>query len=294
MFHDPTLDDLIPEQRRVVAALGQGGPPAPPASSLLPASNQTIPGKPRRQIRVIRPPGEVRGVMLHMHGGGFVFGTAQMADGMNSYLAREAGIVSVSVDYRLAPANPHPAALEDCVHTALWLVEGARALFGSERLLIGGDSAGATLAVLALLALRDNHDAAKKFCGAAFNSGIYDFGQTPSQRQSTDGMFLSPARLRAMPESAFPGVTGEALREPQYSPLYARLHGLPPAIFSVGAHDSVLDDSLFMAQRWSAAGNSADLEVYPEAPHIFMNLPTAMAAEARWRMSRFLAACLRR
>lgn len=294
MIHDPALDDLILEQRRVLAALGESGPPSTPASALLPASNQTLPGTPRRHIRVIRPPGEVRGVLLHMHAGGFIFGNAQMADGLNSYLAREASLATVSVDYRLAPAHPFPAPLEDCVQVALWLIDGARALFGSDRLLIAGDSVGATLAVLTLLALRDEHDAAKKFAGAAFNSGIYDFGQTPSQRQSTDTMFLSPARLRSMPESAFPGVTGEGLRDPRYSPLYARLHGLPPAIFSVGAHDSVLDDSLFMAQRWRVAGNTADLEVYPEAPHIFMNLPTAMAAEARWRMSRFLAACLRR
>jgi len=292
MLHDPALDELIAEQRRVLATLGEGGPP--PASALLPATNQTIPGKLRRLIRVIRPPGEVRGVLLHMHGGGFIAGNAQMADGINSYLAREAGIATVSVEYRLAPANPHPAALDDCIHSALWLIESARALLGCERLLMAGDSAGATLAALTLVALRDQHDAAKKFCGVAFNAGIYDFGQTPSQRYSTESMFLSPARLRSITDSAFPGVTGEALRDPQYSPLYARLHGLPPAIFSVGAQDAVLDDTLFMAQRWRAAGNSADIEVYPEAPHLFMNLPTAMAAEARWRMSRFLAACLRR
>jgi len=294
MIQDPALAELVAEQRQVVAALGEGGPPPPPPATLLPASNQTLPGTPSRQIRIIRPPGEVRGVMLHMHGGGFVFGTAQMADGMNSYLAREAGIASVSVEYRLAPANPHPAALDDCVHTALWLVEGSRALFACERLLIAGDSVGATLAAMTLLVLRDQHDAASKFCGAALTAGIYDFGQTPSQRQSTDALFLSPTRLRAMHESEFPGVTGEALRDPRYSPLYARLNGLPPAIFSVGAQDAVLDDSLFMAQRWRAAGNAADLEVYPEAPHIFMGLPTAMAAEARWRVLRFLSACLRR
>lgn len=294
MIHDPALDDLIAEQRHVLAALGESGPPATPPATLLPASNQTIPGKPRRHIRVIRPPGEVRGVLLHMHAGGFTVGNAQMADGINSYLAREASIATVSVDYRLAPANPYPAPLEDCVHVALWLIQDARTLFGSDRLLVAGDSVGATLAVQTLLALRDGHDAAKKFCGAALNSGLYDFGQTPSQRLSTEAMFLSPARLRAMPENAFPGVTGEALRDPKYSPLYARLHGLPPAIFSVGSQDAVLDDTLFMVQRWRAAGNTADLEVYPESPHIFMNLPTAMAAEARWRMSRFLAACLRR
>jgi acetyl esterase len=233
-------------------------------------------------------------VMLHVHGGGFQFGTAQMADGMNSYLARESAIVTVSVEYRLAPAHPHPAALEDCVACAQWLISEAQVLFGTDRLLIAGDSAGATLAVLTLLHLRDQHDAARRFCGASLVAGVYDFGQTPSQRQATDAHFLSPARLRGMPEVAFPGVTGEALRDPQRSPLYARLTGLPPALFSVGSGDSVIDDSLFMAQRWRAAGNKADLEVYPESPHTFMNLPTAMAAEARWRVARFLAACVRR
>jgi acetyl esterase/lipase len=294
MIHDRALDELIDEQRRVMATLGDAAPPAPAASSLLSATDHTLPGKPRRQVRVIRPPGEVRGALLHIHGGGFVVGNPQMADGMNSYLAREASVVVVSVDYRLAPANPHPAALEDCVRAALWLIEGARAQLKTERLLIAGDSVGATLAVMTLIELRDQHEAAKRFCGASLNSGVYDFGQTPSQRMATASMFLSPARLRGMPEAAFPGVSGEDLRDARYSPLYARLHGLPPAIFSVGGHDSVLDDTLFIAQRWRAAGNAAELEVYPEAPHTFMNLPTAMAAEARWRVSRFLAACLRR
>lgn len=293
MISDPALDALVPEQRRVMAALGEAIPPPDPAT-LLAASNQDVPGNPRRTVRVIRPPGEVRGVLLHIHGGGFQFGDARMADGMNSYLAREVSVATVSVEYRLAPAHPHPAALEDCVACALWLVSEAQALFGTARLLIAGDSAGATLAVLTLLALRDQHDAAGHFRGASLVAGVYDFAQTPSQRQATDAHFLSPARLRAMPEVAFPGITGEALRDARYSPLYARLQGLPPAIFSVGGNDSVLDDSLFMAQRWRAAGNPADLEVYPDAPHPFMSLPTAMAAEAGRRVARFLTACLRR
>jgi acetyl esterase/lipase len=277
----------------VVAQLGDNIPP-PSGPAPLPAVDQAFPGRASRTVRVIRPPGEVRGVMLHIHGGGFQFGAAQMADGMNSFLARESAVVTVSVEYRLAPAHPHPAALEDCVDCALWLISEAPVLFGSDRLLIAGESSGATLAVLTLLALRDRHDAARRVCGASLVGGVYDFGQTPSQREATEAHFLSPARLRAMPAVAFPGVSGEALRDPCYSPLYARLQGMPPALFSVGEADSVRDDSLFMTQRWRAAGNQADIEVYPEAPHTFIDLPTAMAAEARRRVARFLDACLRR
>jgi acetyl esterase len=90
----------------------------------------------------------------------------------------------------------------------------------------------------------------------------------------------------------FPGVAGEALRDPSISSLYADLSGLPPAIFSVGTNDSVLDDSLFMAARWEAAGNRAELQVYPEGTHLFMAYPTQMAAESRRRKAAFLASCL--
>lgn len=69
----------------------------------------------------------------------------------------------------------------------------------------------------------------------------------------------------------------EQRRTPDISPLYAALHDLPPALFAVGALDPLLDDSLFMSQRWRAAGNQAQLTVYPEAPHGFIRLPVAAA-----------------
>jgi acetyl esterase len=115
---------------------------------------------------------------------------------------------------------------------------------------------------------------------------------TPSQRRSTSTLFLSPERLRATVAAAFPGREPEALRDPQLSPLYADLRGLPPALFSIGTEDAVLDDSLFMAMRWRAAGNLAELAVYPEGPHLFLQLPTQMAVEGQRRIAAFLGRCI--
>jgi acetyl esterase len=290
MIYDPALEPLIAEQRKAQAALAEGPPPAP--AFVLPAVLLALPGEPALKVRIIRPPGALRGALLHIHAGGFTFGTPAMADGGNSELARAAALAVVSVDYRLAPEHPHPAALDDCERAALWLLANAATEFGTERLLIGGESVGASLAVLTLLRLRDQHAAARRFCGANLALGNYDFSGTPSQRHSTSALFLSPERLRATVAAAFPGRDADALRDPAISPLYASLAGLPAAIFSVGTQDAVLDDSLFMAQRWQAAGNRAELQVYPEATHQFLLLHTAMALEGRRRIAAFLSACL--
>jgi acetyl esterase/lipase len=98
--------------------------------------------------------------------------------------------------------------------------------------------------------------------------------------------------LRATVEGEFPGCSSEELRDGAISTLYADLRGLPPAVFTVGTQDAVLDDTLFMEARWRACGNDSQLDVYPEAPHTFMSLPTAMAGEARRRIARFLGGCL--
>ncbi|MCC7461779.1 MAG: alpha/beta hydrolase [Gammaproteobacteria bacterium] len=285
-WHDPALELLIEEQRRVVAALPPGPPPPAPPGALLPATEESLPGRAGLQIRVLDP-GQARGVLLHFHAGGLTMGTPAMADASNSRLARACGIATVSLDYRLAPQHPHPAAVDDCEAAALWLLEHAAARFGSDRLLIGGDSAGAWLAAQTLLRLRDRHAAAGRFRAAYFAVGCFDMSMTPSQRWSTPAMFLSPERLKGTRTAAFPGLDGELLRDASISPLYAQLGGLPPAIFSVGTDDAVLDDSLFMAARWQAAGNDAELQVYPEGTHLFMNLPTRMAAEAWRRVAAF-------
>ncbi len=88
----------------------------------------------------------------------------------------------------------------------------------------------------------------------------------------------------------YPDHSIEERRVPSISPLYADLRGLPPALFSVGTADALLDDTLFMYERWTAAGNEARLDVYPESLHGFDTFPTAMAAEARQRIDGFITA----
>ena len=107
------------------------------------------------RIRTFSPPGPARAVMIHLHGGGWAIGRPEMSDRANEALASERGIAVVSVDYRLAPEHRFPAAIDDCEAAALWLLEHAAAEFGTETLLIGGESAGAHLSVLTLLRLRD-------------------------------------------------------------------------------------------------------------------------------------------
>src|SRR3954471_9332007 len=121
----------------------------------------------RVPVRVVAPAAATaRGVYLDIHGGGFYMGSPARGDVHNRRLAHALGIAVVSVDYRLAPEHPWPAAPEDCETAALWLLEEAGTRFGTARLAIGGVSAGATLAMTTLLRLRDR-DLAKHFAGAA-------------------------------------------------------------------------------------------------------------------------------
>src|SRR5207249_5828042 len=111
---------------------------------------RTIPG-PAGPIPVrVLVPETVRGVYLHFHGGGMVLGDAIYSDVHNESIARHCQLAVVSVNYRLAPEHPYPAAPDDCEAVALWLVSKAAAEFGADTLLIGGDSGGADLSVVTL------------------------------------------------------------------------------------------------------------------------------------------------
>ncbi|MEN8239703.1 MAG: alpha/beta hydrolase fold domain-containing protein, partial [Actinomycetota bacterium] len=98
---------------------------------------------------------EPKGVYLHIHGGGWVLGAADLSDVGNEAMARDAGVTVVSVEYRLAPEDPYPAGVDDCVAAARWLISNGEESFGSNRLTIGGESAGANLAAATLLRIRD-------------------------------------------------------------------------------------------------------------------------------------------
>lgn len=234
------------------------------------------------------PAARPRGVLLHIHGGGFILGGAAHQDAVLERWADTVGVTCVSVEYRLAPEHPYPAAWDDCEKAALWLLEHARGEFGTDTLLIAGESAGALLAVATLQRLRSRglHAA---FVGAALSFGVYDSTMTPSQTQARTGV-LKAASIAKIVEAYAPDAAGR--RDSELSPLYSDLSEMPPALFTVGALDAMLDDSMFMYCRWLAAGSDAELAVYPGADHAFTETPHPAAKEANAHIDRFLALCL--
>ena len=236
-------------------------------------------------VRVFLPPEgvETLGVYLHIHGGGWVLGSSRGQDPLLWNMASEAGVAVVSVDYRLAPEDPFPAGPDDCEDVALWLVSSAEEQFGASALVIGGESAGGHLAALTLLRLRDRDPAlVERFLGANLVYGVFDLSETPSQiAWGTRELVLSRPTMQWFYDCFLPGTSLEDRRSPSISPLYADLAGLPPAFFWVGSMDPLLDDTLFMAARWEAAGSPvAGVRVYPEAVHGFNAFPIGVAREA--------------
>ena len=222
-----------------------------------------------------------------------MLGAADQQDVRLEAISNALGIAVISVEYRLAPEHPFPAAIDDCEAVARWLLDGAAAELGSERLLIGGESAGAHLSVLTLLRLRDTGADVDRFLGANLSYGAYDLGGTPSQRSWGErNLVLSGPIVDWFIEQCLPGTSVEQRQDPSLSPLYADLAGLPPALFSVGTLDMLLDDSLFMAARWESAGNRAELEIYPEAIHGFNGFPSQVTTVANGRQDAFLDRCL--
>ncbi len=231
------------------------------------------------------PSAEPKGVLLHIHGGGFVLGGASQQDPILERIADAAGLTCVSVEYRLAPEHPYPAAWDDCERAARWLIENAAREFGSDTLVIAGESAGALLSVATLLRLRE-HGLAEAFRGAALSFGVYDSTMTPSQTLAQTGV-LKARDIARLVDSYAPDAS--LRRTPDLSPLYGDLRGLPPALFTVGTLDAMLDDSLFLHDRWLAAGGEAELALYPGADHAFTEGPHPLAAEANARIDTFLA-----
>lgn len=257
---------------------------------------RTIPGPAGEiPVRVVRPEDRsVRAVHLDLHGGGWSIGDAQAADFRNQHYADETGSVVVSANYRLAPEHPYPAGPDDAEAAAAWVLEHGEAEWGTARASIGGGSAGAHLTALSLIRLRDRlgADAVARFELAIFEAGCFDLGLTPSARASEDALMIPRSVTESCLGYFLPGLDAEARRSPEYSPLYADLRGLPPALFIVGTADPMLDDSAFMHARWLAAGNDAELAVYPDCVHGFTSMPTELAALARQRIYDFANARL--
>jgi acetyl esterase len=245
--------------------------------------------------RTFRPEGATpTAVYLDFHGGGMMIGSPKLDDTRNAAYMEQLGVAVVSVDYRLAPEHPFPEGSDDCLAVAKHLVENAAAEFGTSRLLIGGESAGGYYTVNTLLRVRDElgQDAVDRFVAANVIFGVADVSRTPSQRgmRVADGPdMLDPGGIEFFSEQYTPGMSDEDRRSPAVSPLYADVRALPPAIFTVGTADHLLDDSLFLASRWAAAGNETELAVFPDCGHGFTAFPTELAKRANERIIGFLS-----
>ncbi len=272
-------DARVRMQREMMAALEVSSPDG---------TDRELAGVP---CRVFRPASVAKAVYLHFHGGAMMLGSPLMNDVANADLAARLGLAVVSVDYRLAPEHPFPAGSDDCLAVARWLVEHAAAEFGTDRFVVGGESAGGYFAALTLLRVRDELGAIERFVGANLVFGPYDLGGTPAthgRRPSDVADILTLDTFPFVRECYAPGRDTDAVRVPEISPLYADLHGLPPALFTVGTADHLLDDSLFMAARWAAYGNESELAVYPDCVHAFTGFPMELAKRANERIDQFL------
>lgn len=221
-------------------------------------------------VRIHTPTNRVAaGALLEIHTGGFYLGSAAWSDVQNRRLADTLGVAVVSVDYRLAPEHPWPAAPDDCETAALWLAENSEGRFGTARRVMTGFSAGSTLVVTTLVRLRSR--GVHAFGGAVVQCGTFDLSaQTPAGRLIADEYFLN----------AYAGDAPDRT-DPDLSPIFAELKDLPPVLMVIGADDVLLEDNLAMAARLVAAGVQVDLRVYPASPHAFAAHPTSMAQAAR-------------
>jgi acetyl esterase len=271
---------------RAARRRGEGPFPAPVFSQR--AHTLTITGKDGYPLalRVIEPAHPPRGIYLHLHGGGWVLGGADMQDPMLERIADNTGQVVVAPEYRLAPEHPYPAGPDDCEAAAVWLVAHGKREFGTEVLTIGGESAGGHLTAVTVLRLRDRHGYSG-WRGANIVYGAFDLGMTPSQRRfGNTRLVLRTIDMQQFYNAFLP--TARDRSDPDISPLYADLKNLCSALFSVGTKDALLDDTLFMHARWVAAGNTAELAIYPGGAHGFTLFPNALSQAATARMDAFL------
>jgi monoterpene epsilon-lactone hydrolase len=211
-------------------------------------------------------PGAQPATVLYLHGGGYYFCSPQTHRSIVFALARRSGARLFSLDYRLAPEHPFPAALDDALAAyRRLLVDGVAA----HAIVIAGDSAGGGLALATLLALRDAGDPLP--AGGVLFSPWTDLAASGASIVTNDGrdpMFFGAAIGRAA--KIYLGDADPL--NPLASPVYGRFEGLPPLCIQVGDTEVLLDDSTRVAERAQAAGVSVDLEVWPAMPHAFQML----------------------
>ncbi|HEY4266448.1 MAG TPA: alpha/beta hydrolase [Micropepsaceae bacterium] len=209
--------------------------------------------------------------IVYFHGGGFVLGDLDCYDGLCRALANESGCRVVSVEYRLAPEHPFPAAVEDCFAAAKWVEQHAPDLgIDPNRLAIAGDSAGANLAAVTCLLAKAN----KLTPHIAFQLLIYPvthFERAASIRPFGSGYFLENRTIDWYRDLYVPGDADAS--DPRLSPLKAKdVSGLPPAYIVTAGFDPLRDEAIAYADRLKQAGVTVNHVDYPSMIHGFFSM----------------------
>jgi acetyl esterase/lipase len=205
---------------------------------------------------------EPHGTLLWFHGGGFVAGSPEITIGKAAVTARAANTRVRSVDYRLAPEHPFPAASEDALTAYRAVLDDV----ADGNLMVGGESAGATIALGLTIAARD--------AGLPLPRGVILYSPaTDLAMNGTSHLTKADADDALTPQmlgSSFNAYAGETpLDDPRLSPIHAELRGLPPMLVVVGTHELLLDDALALVARAAAADVDVDLVVGAGMPHVF-------------------------
>ncbi|MBM3595353.1 MAG: alpha/beta hydrolase [Alphaproteobacteria bacterium] len=257
-------------------------PPMPEGLGRAVVEDRTIPGPtgaPDVRVLIYSPPGPAAGkrpAVLHIHGGGFVIGRADIGDIPNRMLALTLGCVVVSVDYRKAPETVWPGPIKDCYAALTWMVANADALvIDPKRIAVAGESAGgghaAALAIHARNLARKN-PGAPTFCFQLLDSPMLDdrTGTTSDPHPHVGEFVWTPARNRFGWKSLLgmePG--GPDVPEEMVPARVSDYSDLPPAFVHVGALDLFLEEDMEYVRRLTRSGNPAELYVIPGAYHGF-------------------------
>jgi acetyl esterase/lipase len=221
------------------------------------------------------PEADAARAILYLHGGGYMAGSIVSHRYVAVEIGRAARARTLALDYRLAPEHAYPAQLEDALAGYQYLRERG---FAAETIAVGGDSAGANLALALLIALRAR-GLPLPCCGWLISpwTDLTASGATMQSKADVDPMIQKPYLL----ELAQAYADGKDLSDPLISPQLADLAGLPPLLVQVGSEETLLDDAVVLAGRAGAAGVAVTLEVWPEMIHAFPMLFPRVAASRR-------------
>jgi epsilon-lactone hydrolase len=206
--------------------------------------------------------------ILYIHGGSWMAGRVEKYRPHTARIAAATGCTVLAIDYRLAPENPFPNGLEDCVMAYEWMrLNGPEKSNIASSAFIIGDSAGGNLTLATLLALKDKQIALPDAAIALSPATDLSWSAHSIKTNAKVDVALN-AKLMSLISYAY--LQDEAdPKTPYVSPLFGDLQGLPPLLLQVGDTEILLDDSILFVDKAEAAGVDATLEVYPDMPHVF-------------------------